>query len=109
MMRDLASNSLSQRQRIQFCTSIPPGRIVLGQQQYEPLTVRRFDQMDHFMNDHILKQVTRLLGQFRVEPNMSLAMIAATPFGLHTLQEVAIDLHTDTWLPVFDQGRNGLV
>ncbi|MNL69404.1 hypothetical protein D3C87_1942610 [compost metagenome] len=61
------------------------------------------------MHDHIFEQVTRLLGQFRVEPNVSLTMIAATPFGFHPLQEVAIDLHADTWLPVFDQGRNGLV
>ncbi len=106
---DLESNSLSQRQRVQFRTSIPPGRIVLGQQRYEPLIVRRFDQMDHFMHDHIFKQVTRLLGQFRVEPNVSLTMIATTPFGFHSLQEVTIDLHADPWLPVFDQRGNGLM
>ena len=44
--------------------------------------------------------------QFRIEPDVGATVIAATPFGLHALQKIAFNLHTNASLPMRDQRWN---
>src|SRR5680860_1685254 len=66
-----------ERQLIKFRPSLAPRRIEFGQDGYEPLAVRRFDQVDHLMDDHVFDEVLGLLDQFGVQPNTSCLVIAA--------------------------------
>jgi hypothetical protein len=80
-----------------------PGRIVLRHQSEEPMAVRRGNQVNHFVDDHVLEQVFRFLHEFRVEANVPSTMIAATPLGLHALQEVTGHRYPEARLPFADK------
>ena len=80
---------------------------MLRQQRNKPLTVRRLDEVKHFVNDDVLQQVPRLLHKLGIEADVAHAVVARTPFGLHSLKEVPIDLHGQPWLPFRDQIGDG--
>ncbi|MNT72675.1 hypothetical protein D3C72_2113010 [compost metagenome] len=61
------------------------------------------------MHDHVLKQITRLLDQFRIEPDMRAHVIATAPFGLHPLQEISLHLYPDPSFPLIYKIGNHLV
>lgn len=82
-----------QRQFIEFGTSLAPSRVMLAQDGQKPLAVRRLDEMDHFVNDDVFEQALRFRHELRIQPNMPGSVIAASPLGLHPLQEIPRDLH----------------
>ena len=57
----------------------------------EPLAVRRLDQVNHLMHDDVLDEVLRFLDQLGVQADMSRSVVAASPLGLHPLEEIADD------------------
>jgi hypothetical protein len=69
----------------------------------ESLRVLGFNEMDHFMHDHIFEHVAWFLDQLGVDPDRPALRVAASPFGLHPLQKVAANLDTDSCFPLADQ------
>ncbi len=61
--------------------------------------------MDHFVNDDVFEQVLGFLHQLSVEADSSGPMVAATPLGLHSLEEVTRYLNTELLLPFLDECR----
>jgi hypothetical protein len=78
-----------QRQFVQLCPGLAPGRVVFGQQCQKPLAVGGYDQMNHLMHHHVLEQIPGLLHELRVQANRSPPVVAAASFGLNPLSEVA--------------------
>lgn len=95
----------AERELIKFSAGLTPTRIVLIKDGGEAITMCRFNQVSHLVHNHVFKEVSRLLHQFRVQPDMPSPMIAASPFGFHALEEIAADLGLELLLPFFDQWR----
>lgn len=75
----------------------------------ERLGMLGFDQVDHFMYDHIFQHVAWLLDEFGVDPDRPTLGVAASPFCLHPLEEVTANLHTDAGFPLEDPFGNCLM
>lgn len=75
----------------------------------EAFTMRRLQQMHHFMDDNIFEQVFRLLHELRVQADVASAVVAAAPPGLHSLKKVTLHLHAKFRFPFPDQSRHHLV
>ena len=82
-------NLCRQGKLIELGTSLPPAGVMLFKDCDEAITVRGLNQMGHFMHDDVLQQILRLFHQLRIEADVSLCVIATTPFGFHPLQEIA--------------------
>ena len=65
--------------------------------------MRRFQQVNHLVQDDIFEALFRLLGELGVQANGAGGRIAAAPLGLHLLYEEAADLDVKPWLPSLDQ------
>jgi len=61
---ELASEVCRQWRLIQFDTCFALGWVILVENRDEPLVVRWFEQVDHFLNDDVLQQILGLLNQF---------------------------------------------
>src|SRR5258707_272852 len=70
--------------------------------------VRRFKQVNHLVNDNVLKAFTRLSGEIGIQSNGARAVITATPFRLHSLDEESPYSHPQQLLPFLDQWGNRL-
>ena len=75
----------------------------------ESLAVRWFQQVDHFVDDHVLDQVLGLFHQLGIESDVSRFVVAASPLGFHPLQEITGGFHLQLGLPLLDEGRHGFV
>src|SRR5438093_5172755 len=64
--------------------------------------------MNQLMHDEVVKTFARLFGKFRVEPDGAASVVAAAPFGLHVLDEEALDRDPESFLPSGDHWRGGL-
>ncbi len=93
----------SQRQLVEFCAGLAPGRVVSPKDREEAITVRRLNEMNHLVNDHEFEEILRLRHELRVEADVSRLMIAAPPLGFHPLQEIPGHLHVQLWLPILDE------
>ena len=60
----------------------PPGK-ELAHQGFEAPIVGRFQEVDQFMDDHVLKAFSGLFGEARVEPDIPGFGTAAPPPGPH--------------------------
>jgi hypothetical protein len=80
----------------------------LVHQGYKTCVVRWFEQVNHLVDDNIFKTPDRLSGEIGIQPNGARAVIAATPFRLHALDEVFPHPYAHQPLPSFNQWRNGL-
>jgi hypothetical protein len=65
---------------------LPPGHELIHQRD-EPLIVGRFEQVCHFVNDYVPKASPWLFGEIGIQSDSGRAVIAATPFRLHSLHE----------------------
>ncbi len=75
---------------------------MLAKQCNEPFAMRRFQQVDHFVNHYIFDKIFRLFDQFGVQANVSCAVIAAAPFCLHALKEIGIHSYAKPGFPFFN-------
>ena len=66
---------------------------MLCEDRNEAIAVRGLYEMDHLMDDDVFEKVFWLFHEFRIEPDMSCLMIAASPLGFHPLQEIAGHVH----------------
>ncbi len=82
---------------------------MLLENRQESFAVRGLQQVGHFMDDDVFQQVFRLLHQFGVEADVTGAVIAAAPPGLHALQVVAGDANRQFRFPFLDQVRHNRV
>ena len=71
--------------------------------------MRRLDEMNHLVNDHVFEKVLGLFHQLGVEANMARLVVAASPFGLHSLQEISGELHLELSFPFPDERRHNVV
>lgn len=71
--------------------------------------MRWLNQVSHLMHDHILDQVFWFLDQFRVQTDMSRFVIAASPFGFHSLEKISNDFNSQLRLPLTNERRDELV
>ena len=82
-----------QWQFVEFSAGFTPRRIMPLQDGYESLAVRRLQQMHHFVDDDVFQQIPRFFREFRVEPEMAVTVVAASPLGFHPLQEITGNRH----------------
>ena len=68
-----------------------------------------FQQVGHFMDNDVLKQVLGLFYQFRVQADMPRPGVATAPFGFHALQEIGGNRDVQFRLPLADQRGHNLV
>jgi len=61
------------------------------------------------VDGHVFKQVFRLARQFRIQPDIAGAVIAASPLGLHSLQKIRADRHAEFRSPRLDQLEHGFI
>ena len=73
---------------------------MLSEDGEKPFAVRRFNEVNHFVDDHVFNQIFRLRNQARVYPDMTCFVIAASPFCLHPLQEIAVHFYADFRFPL---------
>ena len=73
------------------------------------LTVLWFQEMRHFVDNDIFQQVFWLFHQFGIEPDTACLVIAASPFGFHSLEKIVRDGDPKFFLPFVDQWRYLLV
>jgi hypothetical protein len=99
----------AQGKLVQFCPRLTPAGVELLKQGDETLIMGGFEQVEHFMNNDVLKQVTGLFYQFGVEPDMATLGVATTPSGFHALQKISADLDPDAGFPTGDERWNGLM
>ena len=99
----------SQRQFVQLSARFPPGRVMFTQDSKKTFAVLRVDEMDHFVDSDIFQQILRFGNQLRVEPDMSRSVIATSPLGFHSLEEVLFDADLQFWLPFADKFRDDLM
>src|SRR5438105_763897 len=77
----------SQRQLVEFNTSVAPSRIVFSKNRQKAVTVGRLNEMNHLVDNHVFQEVLRLRHELRVETDVSRLLIAAPPLRFHPLQE----------------------
>ena len=75
--------------------------------RYELAIVGRLQQVNQFVNNHLLEVLWGFLGQLRVEPNRARRVIATPPFGLHPTNIDSLYLHTNLRFPLCKQSGNG--
>jgi len=73
---------------------------MLVEDRDEPLVVRWFEQVGHFMDDDALQQILRLLYQFGVQADVSSPVIATVPLGLHPLEKIPVQAGAKSWFPL---------
>ena len=61
---------------------------MLSEDGHEAIIVRRLNEMNHLVNDHVFEEIFRLFHQFRVEANVSRPVVTASPLGFHSLEEI---------------------
>jgi hypothetical protein len=61
---------------------------VVVQKPNEAFAVRRLDEVDHLVDNHVLQEVLRLLHELCIEVDVPRTVIAATPLSLHALEKV---------------------
>jgi hypothetical protein len=61
------------------------------------------------MGDYIFEKVFGLLHQLGVEADMSCPVVAASPFGLHPLQELSPGFDLELSFPLLNEQRHRLV
>jgi hypothetical protein len=85
-----------------------PPRHELIHQRHKALVVRGFDQVSHLVDDDIFKAFPRLSSKIGIQSDGPHAVIAATPFRLHSLHEESAHAYPHQSLPFFDQWRDGI-
>jgi hypothetical protein len=75
----------------------------------EAITVSGLNEVGHLVSYHVFEKVFGLFDQLGVEADMSLSVVAASPLGLHPLQEIAANLDSELSLPLLDDRRDRLV
>lgn len=97
---------------------LPPIQLVLEQsptwqkgiqQSFEAGIMSGFQQMKHFMNNDVLQEFRGFFGQLGIEADVAGNRVAASPSGLHPLDEKPVHAHSHKWLPFLDQGGQGLL
>jgi hypothetical protein len=78
-----------QWQLVELGARLAPSWVVLGHQGKKSLAVRGLDHVDHLMHDDVFQQVLRLLHELGVKSDIGRLVVAAAPFCLHALKEVA--------------------
>lgn len=63
------------------------------QQSFEAVIMGGFQQMEHFMNNDVLQEFRGFLGQFGIEADIAGNRVAASPSGLHPLDEKTVHAH----------------
>lgn len=82
---------------------------MLIQDRDESITMGRLQEMSHFVDDDVFQEILGLFDELGVQADVSGPVIAASPLGLHPLQEVAGDLDLQPRLPFLDENRHDLV
>jgi hypothetical protein len=85
---------------------LPLGHVPIHQ-IHEARVVRRFEEVNHLVNDNVLKAFPRLSGEVRIQSDGPGAVVAATPFRLHSLNEKSPHPYTHQPFPFVDQWRDG--
>ena len=90
-----------------LAVGLPLGHELIHQ-GHEARVVRRFEQVDHLVNDDVFEAFPRLPGEVGIQSDRARTVIAATPFRLHSLDEEPT--HPDPYqpLPFFNQWKNRL-
>jgi hypothetical protein len=91
---------------VEFGAGFAPGRVVFLKDTDEAIAVRGLNEVNHLVSNDVFEQVLWLFYQLGVEADMPSSVVAAPPFGLHPLQEVAADLDLELSLPFVDQRRH---
>lgn len=94
---------------VKFGACFSPGWVVLLKNGNEAVAVGWLNQVCHLVHDDVFEQVLRLFYELGVEPDITCLVIAASPLGLHPLQEVAGNVHFQLLFPLLDEWRNGFV
>ena len=97
------------REAIEGFLAVLPGGKVIIQQASEACVVAWFQDMDHLVDDEVLQALAGLTRQLAVEADGLPRGAAASPLGLHSLNEEPLHLHSDDWLPFCDQPGNSLL
>ena len=82
---------------------------MLVEERNKAFTVRRLDQVQHLVDDHILHEILRFLHEFGIEADVPRTVIAAPPLRFHALEEVAGYRHAELRLPLSDKWGNCLM
>jgi hypothetical protein len=95
-----------ERQGVEFGAGFSPRGEMLAEEFNKSFAVRRFDEMKHFVDDDVLKQIAGLLHQLGIQPDVSGAMVAAAPSGFHALEKHSLDLDAQLGFPIGRPGRS---
>lgn len=99
---------VANRQPVQdLAVGLPP-RHELIHQSHEAGVVTGFEQVSHLVDDNVFEAFDRLSSQIGIQSNYSHAMIAATPFCLHSLNEEPLQPYLHQSLPSFNHRRDGV-
>ena len=82
-----------------------PSRHETIQQGHKASIVRRLQQMHHFVDNDVLKALSRFFGQVGVQANAGSCRITTTPSRFHPLNKKTLDLHSQVLFPSRDQLR----
>lgn len=88
----LPPNLRSERQLIQLSARLTPGWEMLPEDGDEALVMGGLKQVHHLVNDHVFKEIFRLLDQLSIQANVASLVVTATPLGFHSLQVITSHL-----------------
>lgn len=63
------------------------------------------EYVDYLVNHYVFEQIPGFFDQLSIQTDGSLFRVAASPFGLHALQEIALDFDPNLAFPLLDQWR----
>lgn len=76
---------------------------MLSKDGKEAIIVRGFDEMNHFVHDHVFNEVPGLRHEVCVEADVPCLVITASPFGFHPLEKICAHFHVKLRFPFFDE------
>jgi hypothetical protein len=90
-----------------IAVGLPLGHELIHQ-GHKARIVSWFEQVNHLVDDNIFKTFQWLSGEIGIQSNGAGAIIAATPFRLHPLDENSPHPYPYQPLPFFNQRRSSL-
>jgi hypothetical protein len=104
-IRSVAPLCVWNREATQQATDGLPLRHVFIHQCRESITVSTLKQTHEFMDDDVLKTLTRLFGEFSIQANRPCRLVACPPHGLHLPDEDSLGIYIEDRCPLFDEGE----
>jgi hypothetical protein len=91
---------MSHRETVQCLTQhMPPGHEPIHQSE-EMFVVRRLKQVNHLVDDNILKTILRFFSEVGIQSDCARAVITAPPLRFHSLDEQSLYLNAYRPLPL---------